>query len=604
MKLVLLPRSLFWRVLGVIAIGLLLLQGFSFYLSYVERDRVIAFSAESFMLDRFVQLVEVVESLPPEQRAKVLKLFGRGPFKPELRSQGLGGAEGRSDPRAREVAEVLRQRLGRDRAIESRYYKMEIAPFAIPLRGDQRGIGAQRVYRKPGLGTSSVDPATGPAEEAASWYEPRAGVQLLERGLALPVPDALAVPSVEAREAGFVVFGTVRDGPEPEGGPMPGKQLYWSRGGASGGVAIGSVAGGVRVRTEPPTYSPAPWAAAPAVDSARVLAKPAGEPGIRLPPPPPLPGLHEVGDAVEVAAQLKDGQWLASSFGLMHRRILSAPPPQYGDWVVTLIGVLIIALIAAVAVVWPLRKFARSVDDYVADLSLPPMKESGPREVVSATRALNRLHDRLGSLLRSRTQMLTAVSHDLKTPVTRLRLRAELLEEGELKQKINGDLDDMEALIGSTLDYFRAGSPGDSATRVDLGALLHEIVSEAPQWQDCVTVQHSDAIEVLASRPSLRRVFTNLIDNAVKYGGRADIALSRKDGFAQVAIRDRGPGIPEDELEKVFEPFYRVERSRSRETGGSGLGLAIAREIAQACGAAITLRNTGPGLEAVVRLPA
>jgi signal transduction histidine kinase len=117
-------------------------------------------------------------------------------------------------------------------------------------------------------------------------------------------------------------------------------------------------------------------------------------------------------------------------------------------------------------------------------------------------------------------------------------------------------------------------------------------------------VQHSDAIEVLASRPSLRRVFTNLIDNAVKYGGRADIALSRKDGFAQVAIRDRGPGIPEDELEKVFEPFYRVERSRSRETGGSGLGLAIAREIAQACGAAITLRNTGPGLEAVVRLPA
>jgi signal transduction histidine kinase len=336
---------------------------------------------------------------------------------------------------------------------------------------------------------------------------------------------------------------------------------------------------------------------------ARMIAKPAGEPGFRLPPPPPLPGLHEVGDVVEVAAQLKDGQWLTSSIGLMHRRTISAPPPQYGDWVVTLVGVLIIALIAAVAVVWPLRKFARSVDDYVADLSLPPMKESGPREVVSATRALNRLHDRLGTLLRSRTQMLTAVSHDLKTPVTRLRLRAEMLEEGELKQKINSDLDDMEALIGSTLDYFRAGSPGDSATKFELGALVREIVDEAPQWQGCVSVQTGEAVDVTASRPSLRRVLTNLIDNAVKYGGGAEILVSRDAGNALVAIRDRGPGIPEGELEKVFEPFYRVESSRSRETGGSGLGLSIAREIAQACGATIKLRNTLPGLEAMLRLP-
>lgn len=596
MKFTLLPRSLFWRVLGVIAIGLLLLQSFSFYLSFVERDRVIAFSSESFMLDRFVQLVDVVESLPPEQRSKVLKLFGRGPFTAEIRAQALSAPEGKDDPRAREIADLLRVRLGRDRVIETRFYQMEFVRFAMPFKGDRPGLGAQRFYRRPALGPQAPGAGTPPGEEAGAWYEQRSGTQLLEGA---PLPDPGFAPSLPPP-------------PGPRGEPG-GDVLFFGTARGPGGVGVGAGAGPHRqlqLRSgvgEVIVSGPRAGEAAARLDAMGPV--PPGQPGMRDPGTPagefstqPAPSQHDFGDAVEVAAKLKDGQWLTFTFGLMHRRV-SLPPPQYENWALTLVGVLVIALVAAVAVVWPLRQFAGRVDDYAADLSLPPMKEAGPREVISATRALNRLHERLATLLRTRTQMLTAVSHDLKTPVTRLRLRAELLDEGELKDKINGDLDDMEALIGSTLDYFRAGTAGDSATRVDVSALVREIVDEAPQWQGRVTVASEEPIDAVISRPSLRRVLTNLIDNAVKYGGAADISVRRQEGRTVVSIRDRGPGIPPAELDKVFEPFYRVEASRNRATGGSGLGLAIAREIAQASGASITLRNADPGLEAEIRIP-
>lgn len=612
MKLTLLPRSLFWRVLGVIAVGLLLLQGFSFYLSFIERDRVINFSAGAFMLDRFAQLVEVVESLPPEQRSKVLKLFARGPLTAEMRPQGLSGTDGRDHPRAREVADLLRVRLGRDRPIETRFYRMEFVAFAIPFKGDQPGLGAQRFYRRPMQALQAPDAVSMPGEEAGAWYGPRSGAQPLERGGTVLMPPPATAPGGQPSaqpgappgaqpNGGVIYFGTVRGSSEAGVPAGPERRQFHLRNdvGVGAGSAVGEVTifGGGPARLDaaaPPLSMPMPM--------------PPGEPGFRVsgpggdiafrPPPPP----HEFGDAIEVAAKLKDGQWLTFTFGLMHRRV-SLPPPQYGDWAFTLFGVLVIALVAAVAVIWPLRQFAGRVDDYAADLSLPPMKESGPREVVSATRALNRLHERLATLLRTRTQMLTAVSHDLKTPVTRLRLRTELLVEGELKDKINNDLDDMETLIGSTIDYFRAGTAGDSATRADVSELVRDIVSEAPQWQGRVSVSAADQVDAVISRPSLRRVLTNLIDNAVKYGGAAEISVSREGERAVVSIRDRGPGIPVAELDKVFEPFYRVEASRNRETGGSGLGLAIAREIAQACGASITLRNAAPGLEAVLRIP-
>lgn len=525
----LVPRSLFWRVLVVIAVGLLLLQGIGFYLTTRERDRIVEFSADTFLLDRYLQLVEVVDALPADQRDRVLSLFERSPVRYELRSTPPELLpEGAKDPRALALASRLRQRLGEGREIVAQVRQIEFESFRKYLPGD-RG-----------------DRKDGPR------FEGRVFVPRTDGGDRMPPP-----------------------------GPPP------VRPDAEPGKGIGGDA-------PTPRFADGP-----------------GNPG-----PLPMtkrfePGAIEKADAVEVAVKLRDGQWLAHSIGVVHRRGV-LPPPNYQGWTYTLIGVLIIALAAAVAVVWPLRQFARRVDAFAADLSLPSMPERGPNEVVSATRALNRLHERLSTLLRSRTDMLTAVSHDLKTPVTRLRLRAESLAEGELKEKINRDLDEMEALIAATLDYFRAGTPGDTPAVLNLTHLVAEIVSDSPQWRDSVSVSAAGPVMANASLVGLRRILSNLIDNAVKYGEHADIEVIARGGRAEVVIRDHGPGIPETELARVFEPFYRIEGSRNRDSGGSGLGLAIARELARAAGGDIRLENVsaaggagGPasGLLATLSLP-
>lgn len=514
----LVPRSLFWRVLAVIAVGLLLLQGIGFYLSTRERDRIVEFSADTFLLDRFLQLVEVVDALPVDQRDRVLSLFDRSPIRYELRKTPPDVLpDGANDPRARALAVRLRQRLGEDREIVSQVRQIEFESFRKYLPGD-RGD--------------------------------RTGGPLFEGRLFVPRTDGGESSSPS---------GPARVGPDAE----PGKGR-----------------GGIHEGRPPPAFGDAP-----------------GGPGNG-----PMPAIRrfeggpmEKADAVEVAVKLRDGNWLAHSIGIVHRRSV-LPPPNYQGWTYTLIGVLIIALAAAVAVVWPLRQFARRVDAFAEDLSLPSMPERGPNEVVSATRALNRLHERLSTLLRSRTDMLTAVSHDLRTPVTRLRLRAETLDEGELKEKINRDLDEMETLIAATLDYFRAGTPGDAPTVLNLTHLVAEIVSDSPQWQESVSVSAAGPVMAHASPVGLRRILSNLIGNAVKYGDRADIEVVARAGRAEVVIRDHGPGIPEAELARVFEPFYRIEGSRNRDSGGSGLGLAIARELARAAGGDIRLENS-PGVE-------
>lgn len=343
---------------------------------------------------------------------------------------------------------------------------------------------------------------------------------------------------------------------------------------------------------------------------------PSGDSGVRGPGPDRPPHNHaerergpgtrnaqtEKGEVVETYVRLKDGEWLSFNFGLKRRR-MPLPSPSYEVWALTLGGMLVIALAGAAAVIWPLRQFARRVDDYAGNLTLPPMPESGPNEVVSATRALNRLHERLGMLLRNRTDMLTAMSHDLKTPVTRLRLRAETLEEGPTKDKINSDLDEMEALIGATLDYFRAGTSADVPSAIRPVDFIRKLVADSPHWAGKVMVTGREDIVLSTSTIMLRRVVTNLVDNAVNYGGSAVVSVAESGCQILITVRDEGPGIPAAEIERVFEPFYRVEASRNRDTGGSGLGLSIARELARNAGGDVTLRNANPGLEASLTLP-
>jgi signal transduction histidine kinase len=200
--------------------------------------------------------------------------------------------------------------------------------------------------------------------------------------------------------------------------------------------------------------------------------------------------------------------------------------------------------------------------------------------------------------------VLAAMSHDLKTPITRLRLRSELLADPQLRAKFTGDLEEMESMVGATLDFLRGMENGEPAHPVDTMALLESLQADMTEMGGQVRIE-GNALAPYPGKPqSLKRCLANLLENAIKYGKSARVIVGDDSARLEIRIQDEGPGLPQAELEKVFEPFYRVEGSRSRETGGTGLGLTIARSVAEAHGGTLVLRNRlEGGLEAVLVLP-
>ncbi|WP_181184352.1 response regulator [Cupriavidus pinatubonensis] len=233
-----------------------------------------------------------------------------------------------------------------------------------------------------------------------------------------------------------------------------------------------------------------------------------------------------------------------------------------------------------------------------------PMPEDGPLEVARAAHAFNTMQASLSRYLRERSATLAAMSHDLKTPITRLRLRAELLDDGELKQKISQDLHDMESMVQATLAFMRGGDSAEPIQPLDVTALLESLQADAEEVGAHVSIEGSTDRPYPGRPQALKRCLSNLVDNACKYGNRAEILVEDDERQLVIRVLDQGPGISEAQLERVFEPFYRIERSRSRDTGGTGLGLTIARAIAQIHGGTLVLHNLKRGgLEAMLTLP-
>jgi len=196
------------------------------------------------------------------------------------------------------------------------------------------------------------------------------------------------------------------------------------------------------------------------------------------------------------------------------------------------------------------------------------------------------------------------MSHDLKTPVNRLRLRAELLDDSEVKKKISQDLEEVESMVHATLEFMRGGESAEKAQPIDVTALLESLAADAQDTGGKVAMEGAASRPYVGRPQALKRCLGNLLDNALKYGSAATIRVEDAAERLTVRVRDGGPGIPERDLERVFEPFYRLEGSRSRDTGGTGLGLSIARNIAQMHRGTLTLHNPeGGGLEAVLTLP-
>ncbi|MFE0756105.1 ATP-binding protein [Inquilinus sp. NPDC058860] len=251
----------------------------------------------------------------------------------------------------------------------------------------------------------------------------------------------------------------------------------------------------------------------------------------------------------------------------------------------------------------PLRQLVRAADAIGRGRPVPVAVE-GPMEVRRLARALNAMQDRLARLIADQTQALAAVSHDLRTPIGRLRLRTDLLGAHPLQAEMQADLDEMEQMVGSVLAYLKGDTDPEPPRAVDLAALLTTLVDAAADAGQDVAYQGPDRA-VLHARPlALKRAFANLIDNAVIYGGSARVVLRCSETEITVAVSDDGPGIPETDLARVLQPFQRIEGSRSRATGGVGLGLAIAVQVVEREGGRFSLVNRpGGGLTAEVTLP-
>jgi signal transduction histidine kinase len=319
---------------------------------------------------------------------------------------------------------------------------------------------------------------------------------------------------------------------------------------------------------------------------------------------PPMPFQRPDGDLpITVWMRLQDRTWIAVT--VPAGRLVPAEPlyliiPISG----AIVSILLISLLAARRISDSLRRFAGAAERFGIDLKAAPLTESGPAEVRVVIRAFNKMQARLKRFVEDRTQMLAAISHDLLTPVSRLRLRSEALPQGEERLRMLADLDLMNRMITATLDFARDDVASETRQPLDLASLLQSIADEFADAGKPVVYEGPDYLPTVAAPLALSRGIRNVVENAVRYGSRADVKLALSAGEAVITVEDDGPGIPEGELERVFEPFYRLDKARSLEPGGSGLGLAIARNVMRAHGGEIILRNRNEGgLVAQLNLP-
>ena len=304
----------------------------------------------------------------------------------------------------------------------------------------------------------------------------------------------------------------------------------------------------------------------------------------------------------QLGVRQADGQWAVAQ-----------PRPSVGlnDWQKRLALWFSLSALAMAPVAWifarrltkPIKVFAAAAERLGRDPLAPPLEVRGPAEIGAAARAFNEMQQRLRRYVEDRTAMMGAIAHDLRTPLTRLRFRIEGLPEDQ-RRKYAADLDQMEEMITATLAFVRDATRPGERTHLELSSLVESLCDEMAETGSRTEVERGEKVILQGDPMALRRLVSNLLENAIKFGGQARARVFADAGNAIVEIDDDGPGIPAADSEKVFEPFYRREPSRSRQTGGIGLGLAVVRSIARGHGGDVSLINrVGGGLTARVNLP-
>ncbi len=321
--------------------------------------------------------------------------------------------------------------------------------------------------------------------------------------------------------------------------------------------------------------------------------------------PPPMPGVVDqplLLGAFAVGVRQADGRWLV----VKSRNSLGLDP-----WRARVLLVLLLAAVAVSPLAWwfarrlaaPMAAFSAAAERLGRDPGAPPLALDGPPEVASAVRSFNHMQERLARYVEDRTAMIGAVAHDLRTPLTRLRFRIEAAPEA-LQAKLGADIDEMEAMITGALAFVKDAARPGVHTKLEIASVVETVMDEAAETGADAAVSHADRVVVDGDPLALKRLIANLVNNALKFGSAARGRVFQEGAMAVVEVDDDGPGMAEADMEVAFEPFRRLEASRSKDTGGIGLGLAVVRAIARAHGGDVTLHNrTGGGLRARVLLP-
>lgn len=303
-----------------------------------------------------------------------------------------------------------------------------------------------------------------------------------------------------------------------------------------------------------------------------------------------------------LSVMLQDGTWLNTAFS----KNMSS-----GMWTSrSMISLALTALILSIGAAFiargitsPMRRLAAAAEALGRGETIRPLPETGPQEVRQTAEAFNRMQARLQRFVEDRTRMLAAIGHDLRTPITSLRLRAEFVSDDETREKMLATLDELNILTEATLAFSKDQALAEPTRNVDIGALVESLCDDLCELGHDVRIESAPKFGYRCRADALRRALRNLIENAVRYGNRARVSIIPNSAGLSIVVDDDGPGIPPDVMDQVFEPFFRLESSRCRDTGGIGLGLSIARDIVRNHGGDIQLINTETGLRANIKLP-
>ena len=310
--------------------------------------------------------------------------------------------------------------------------------------------------------------------------------------------------------------------------------------------------------------------------------------------------------SLEVAVHLRNGSWLN-----LQAMAPMVPPLVARQTVIFLITamILVLAVLAVMVrrITRPLSLLSKAAVELGMGEKVPPVPEQGPADLREAIRAFNQMNNRLQRFVSDRTRMLAALSHDLRTPITSMRLRVEMMPDSLDRVQLLATLEEMQQMSEATLAFMRQASDNEITRQVDLNAMTGSLCDDLAELGQDVNYHEGQEIVIRCRPVSLKRALRNLVENGVKYGQRVEVQLESYEkaghSFVAVVMRDAGPGIPEEQMEQVFEPFFRLEGSRNRDTGGMGLGMAIARNIARNHGGEIYLENTVAGLKVTLELP-